>query len=166
MNSVTVGVHKRYFGRDKIIYDPWHYLAVLERKPGALRNGAPFRQWDLPEAMSEVRILLEERSDGDRQFVGILTVVGRYGLEPVASACMQALAEKTVSSDVILAILSKRHDEQPLAPVQLSAQLPLLTVVPVADCKRYDRLMKGGVYGTIRGQQNDNSSSGSGYAPL
>ncbi len=124
------------------------YLAVLERKPGALRNGAPFRQWDLPEAMSEVRILLEERSDGDRQFVGILTVVGRYGLEPVASACTQALADKTVSSDVILAILSKRHDEQPLEQVQLSAQLPLLTVVPIADCKRYDRLMKGSVYGT------------------
>jgi hypothetical protein len=96
MNSVTVGVHKRHFGRDKVIYDPWHYLAVLERKPGALRNGAPFRQWDLPEAMSEVRVLLEERSDGDRQFVGILTVVGRYGLEPVASACMQALADKTL----------------------------------------------------------------------
>jgi transposase len=148
MNGITVGTHKRHLGRDKVIYDPWHYLAVLERKPGALRNGAPFRQWDLPEAMSEVRKLLEERTDGDRQFVGILTVVGRYGLEPVASACTQALADKTVSSDVILAILSKRHDEPKPEPVQLSAQLPLLTLIPLADCRRYDRLMKGGVYGT------------------
>ena len=148
MNCITVGTHKRHLGRDKVIYDPWHYLAVLERKPGALRNGAPFRQWDLPEAMSEVRKLLEERTDGDRQFVGILTVVGRYGLEPVASACTQALADKTVSSDVILAMLSKRHDEPKPEPVQLSAQLPLLTLIPIADCRRYDRLMKGGVYGT------------------
>jgi transposase len=147
MNGITVAVHKRHLGRDKVIYDPWHYLAVLERKPGALRNGAPFRQWELPEPMSEVKKLLEVRPDGDRQFVGILTVVARYGLEPVASACMQALNDKTISSDVILAILSKRHDEQPPAPVRTSAQLPLLTLIPLADCKRYDRLMKGGVYG-------------------
>jgi transposase len=78
MNGITVGVHKRHLGRDKVIYDPWHYLAVLERKPGALRNGAPFRQWELPDAMNDVRRLLEERSDGDRQFVGVLTAVGRY----------------------------------------------------------------------------------------
>ena len=98
--------------------------------------------------MSEVRTFLEVRPDGDRQFVGILTVVGRYGLESVASACTQALSDRTISSDVMLAILSKRHDEQPPAPIKPSAQLPLLTVLPVADCKRYDRLMKGGVYGT------------------
>jgi transposase len=148
MNGITVGVHKRHLGRDKVIYDPWHYLAVLERKPGALRNGAPFRQWELPDAMNDVRKLMEERSDGDRQFVGVLTAVGRYGLEPVASACTQALTDKTVSGDIILAILSKRHDEQPPAPVELSAQLPLITLIPLADCKRYDRLMKGGAYGT------------------
>ena len=148
MNGITVAVHKRYFGRDKVIYDPWHYLAVLEQKPGALRNGAPFKQWELPEAINDVRKLLEVRSDGDRQFVGILTVVGRYGLEPVASACTQAIEDRTVSADVILAILSRRHDEPKPEPVQLPAQLPLLTLIPLADCKRYDRLMKGGVYGT------------------
>ena len=148
MNGMTVAVHKRHFGRDKVIYDPWHYLAVLERKPGALRNGAPFRQWELPKAMSTVRKLLEERSDGDRQFVGILTVVGRYGLESVASACQQALEDRTVSSDVILAILSRHHDEPKPEPVELSAQLPLLILVPKADCRRYDRLMKGAIYGT------------------
>jgi hypothetical protein len=148
MNGITVAVHKRHFGRDKVIYDPWHYLAVLEKKPGALRNGAPFKQWELPESISEVRKLLEERVDGDRQFVGILTVVGRYGLEPVAIACTQAIADKTVSSDVILAIVSKQHDEPKPEPVQLPAQLPLLTLIPLADCRRYDRLMKGGVYGT------------------
>jgi hypothetical protein len=39
----------------KVIYDPWHYLAVLEKKPGALRNGAPFKQWDLPESIADIR---------------------------------------------------------------------------------------------------------------
>ena len=37
------------------IYDPWHYVPVLARKPGALRNGAPFRDWVLPSAMEKVR---------------------------------------------------------------------------------------------------------------
>ena len=147
-NGTVVGIHQRYLGRDKVIYDPWHYLAVLERKPGALRNGAPFKRWDLPEAMSEVRTILEGRSGGDRQFVSILSVVRRYGLEPVAIACTQALSDKTVSSDVILSILSRTHDEPLPEPVKLSEQLPLLKLIPVVDCCRYDRLLLGGAYGT------------------
>jgi transposase len=148
LNGAVVGVHQRNLGRDKVIYDPWHYLAVLEQKPGALRNGAPFKRWDLPEAMSEVRTILEGRSGGDRQFVGILSVVSRYGLAAVATACTQALADKTVSSDVILSILSRTHDEPQPEPVKLSAQLPLLKLVPVVDCYRYDRLLSGGAHGT------------------
>jgi hypothetical protein len=148
LNGTVVAFHKRHLGRDKAIYDPWHYLAVLERKPGALRNGAPFKQWDLPEAMSEVRTALEGRSGGDRQFVSILSVVSRYGLEPVAVACSQALADKTVSSDVILSILSRTHDEPQPEPAKLSEQLPLLKLIPMVNCYRYDSLMKGGAYGT------------------
>ena len=148
MSGTTVGVHKRHLGRDKVIYDPWHYLSVLEKKPGALRNGAPFKQWNLPDAMKEVRTLLEARSDGDRQFVSILSAVKRYGLDEVATACAHALSDKTISSDVILAMLSRQHDEPPPAPAPLSAQLPLLTMVPVVDCYRYDRLLSGGAYGT------------------
>jgi transposase len=148
MDGTVVGIHNRHLGRDKVIYDPWHYLAVLEQKPGALRNGAPFKEWNLPDAMKEVRTLLEARSDGDRQFVAILSVVKRYGLDDVAGACAKALSDKTVSSDVILALLSRQHDEPQPLPIQNSAQLPLLTMVPVVDCYRYDRLLSGGAYGT------------------
>lgn len=98
--------------------------------------------------MKEVRTLLEARSDGDRQFVSILSAVKRYGLDEVATACAHALSDKTISSDVILAMLSRQHDEPPPAPAPLSAQLPLLTMVPVVDCYRYDRLLSGGAYGT------------------
>jgi transposase len=147
-NDTLVGVHLRHFGRDKVIYDPWHYLAVLERKPGALRNGAPFKRWDLPEALSSVRTVLEGRSGGDREFVGILSVVSRYGLDAVATACKQAISDKTVSSDVILSILSRTHDEPQPEPVKLSAQLPVIKLIPVVDCSRYDRLLSGGAYGT------------------
>jgi transposase len=148
MNDRVVGIHKRHLGRDKVIYDPWHYLAVLERKPGALRNGAPFKEWNLPDSMQEVRTRLEARSDGDRQFVAILSVVKRYSLETVAEACTQALSDKTISSDVILSILSRQHDEPQPEPVTPSPQLPLLTMIPLVDCRRYDRLLLGGSYGT------------------
>jgi transposase len=148
MNGTVVGNHQRHLSRDKVIYDPWHYLAVLEKKPGALRNGAPFKQWDLPESMLAVRNILEDRLGGDRQFVSILSVVSRYGLEPVANACAQVIVDKTVSSDVILSILSRTHDEPQPEPIPLSLQLPLLKLIPVVDCYRYDRLLLGGAYGT------------------
>ena len=67
-----VGTHTRAFGRGKTIYDPLHYLPVLARKPGALRNGAPFREWDLPAAIRRVQRKLERQPGGDRQMVDIL----------------------------------------------------------------------------------------------
>lgn len=149
MDGTVVGSHRRHLGRDKVIYDPWHYLAVLEKKPGALRDGAPFKQWALPEAMVEVRRILTDRAGGDRQFVSILSVVSRYGLEPVAAACAQVVDDQTVSSDVVLSILSRAHDKEPSPePLPLSSQLPLLMIIPVVDCSRYDLLLSGGAHGT------------------
>ena len=66
-----VGEHERAFCRGKIEYDPWHYVPVLARKPGALRNGAPFRDWVLPSALDRIRRKLAGSDDGDRQFVKI-----------------------------------------------------------------------------------------------
>jgi hypothetical protein len=59
----------RAFGRGKIEYDPWRYAPVLARKPGALRNGAPFKDWAPPAALDRVRRKLAGSDDGDRQMV-------------------------------------------------------------------------------------------------
>ena len=64
-----VGEHRRSFGRGETIYDPWRYVPVLARKPGALRNGAPFKDWVLPTALDRVRRKLAGSDDGDRQMV-------------------------------------------------------------------------------------------------
>jgi hypothetical protein len=64
-----VGLHRRVFGRGETVYDPWHYVPVLARKPGALRNGAPFQDWVLPAAIERVRRRLRQSHDGDRQMV-------------------------------------------------------------------------------------------------
>ena len=64
-----IAAHSRAFGHDLLICDPWHYLPVLEKKPGALRNGAPFVAWDLPMPIQQVRDQILKHPKGDRAFV-------------------------------------------------------------------------------------------------
>lgn len=142
----VVGEHRRQFGRDKTIYDAWHYIEVLKHKPGALRNGAPFKEWVLPEPLIEVRQILGKSSDGDRQFVGILSAVSNYGLEAVIAACSEALSAGVVSKDVILNTLSRTHEDPELSECEIPLNLPELKVLPLANCSRYDDLLTGGVY--------------------
>ena len=134
-----VAEHPRKFGRGGIAYDPWHYVPVLARKPGALRNGAPFKDWVLPAALERVRRKLAGSDDGDRQMVKVLTAVLTDGLSAVEAACAQALAEGVHSADVILNILARRRDPGPAASIQTPASLALRHA-PVADCARYDSL--------------------------
>ena len=86
-----VGQHSRVFGRGQTVYDPWHYVPVLARKPGALRNGAPFQDWVLPGAVERVRRKLKSAPDGDRQMVEVLGAVLTDGLPAVEAACAEAL---------------------------------------------------------------------------
>ncbi len=60
-----VGDHPRAFGRDQTVFDPWHYVPVLARKPGALRNGAPFKNWVLPAGLDRIRRKLAGAVDGE-----------------------------------------------------------------------------------------------------
>jgi transposase len=145
-NGDVIGEHRRQFGRDRIIYNPWHYLEVLKHKPGALRNGAPFKQWELPEPLVEIRQTLSKRSDGNRQFVGILGAVATYGLDSVAKACAEALAAGAVSRDVVLNILSRSHETPEVSECEPPPHLPELKVPPLANCSRYDELLSGGVH--------------------
>src|SRR5438067_12538403 len=90
-DGTMVGEHRRCFGRGAAIYDPWHYVPVLARKPGALRNGAPFKAWLLPASLERVRRMLKGSDDGDRQMVKILSAVLTDGLAGVEAACAEAL---------------------------------------------------------------------------
>ena len=140
-DGVIVAEHARCFGRNETIYDPWHYVPVLARKPGALRNGAPFQDWDLPAAMERVRRRLKTADDGDRQMVSILTAVLGDGLDVVEAACQQALAENVCSSAVILNILARRRDPAPAVTI-ITPDALRLQHEPQADCARYDTLRR------------------------
>ena len=118
--------------------DPWHYVPVLARKPGALRNGAPFKDWLLP-AVERVRRKLASVADGDRQMVTILSSVLSDGLAAVEAACQEALREGVHSADVIINILARRREPEPPATVATPEALRLRHAL-AADCARYDSL--------------------------
>ena len=100
-DGAIVAEHPRSFGRGEIAYDPWHYVPILTRKPGALRNGAPFKGWKLADALGRLRTRLAARDDGDRQFVKVLAAVQEDGLEAVEAACAEALNCGACSADVL-----------------------------------------------------------------
>jgi transposase len=135
----VVAEHPRSFGRGEAIYDPWHYVPVLARKPGALRNGAPFKDWVLPPTLERVRRKLTGSNDGDRQMVAILAAVLTDGLPAVEAACAQAMADGVHSADVIINILARRRDPAPAVTV-LTPDALALRQAPIADCARYDQL--------------------------
>ncbi|MBU6496980.1 MAG: IS21 family transposase [Burkholderiales bacterium] len=137
----VVGEHRRCFGREQTVFDPWHYVPVLARKPGALRNGAPFKDWVLPAAIDRVRRKLANARDGDRQMVDILTTVLSDGLPAVEAACAEALGQGVHSADVILNILARRRE--PATPITiLTPEVLRLRHPPDADCARYDQLRR------------------------
>jgi hypothetical protein len=136
-----VAEHPRKYGRGETVYDPWHYVPVLARKPGALRNGAPFKDWVLPAALERVRRKLAGSDDGDRQMVAILAAVLTDGLPAVEAACAQATSEGVHSADVIINILARQRDPGPVAPIFTPDALRLRHA-PVADCARYDQLRR------------------------
>jgi transposase len=140
-DGAVVGEHRRRFGRGETIYDPWHYVPVLARKPGALRNGAPFKDWPLPAGLERVRRKLKGTDDGDRQMVKVLSAVLTDSLAAVEAACAEALAGGVHSADVILNILARRRDPGPAATI-LTPEALRLHQAPIADCARYDRLRR------------------------
>jgi len=116
-------------------------VPVLARKPGALRNGAPFHDWVLPAAMEKVRRKLKAMHDGDRQMVSILECVGLDGLPVVEAACQEALEHGVFSAAVIINILARKRDPQPAGILSIPDALRL-TLEPLADCARYDSLRR------------------------
>jgi transposase len=136
-----VGEHVRSFERDRTFFDPWHYVAALEKKPGALRNGTPFKDWALPLALREMRDRLCAKAGGDRQFVTILAAIAEDGIEAVSVACELALEANAISDGYVLNALN-RFKPQPATEVVEAPQRLQLTLEPKANVARYDVLLK------------------------
>jgi len=136
-----VGEHARSFERERTFFDPWHYVAALEKKPGALRNGAPFKDWALPPALLQMKDRLLSKPGGDRQFVTILATIAEDGIDAVSVACELALEADAISDDYVLNALN-RFKPQPSTAVLETPKRLQLKDEPKADVARYDALLK------------------------
>jgi len=137
----VVAEHVRSFKRDGITYDPWHYIDALKKKPGALRDGAPFKQWnDLPPSMARMRRKLAAVAGGDRQFVSLLCAVREHGLDQVAQACQKTLDAGVMQAEWVLNLLTRAGDQVAPAPIHVPQALAL-NHEPAADCDRYNALL-------------------------
>lgn len=142
--SQVIADHQRRFGRDQLIRDPWHYLPVLDKKPGALRHGAPFAQWDLPVAIRVVRNRILKQDKGDRAFVDLLLMVrelGDAGLDALEVACDLSLQTGVISAAIVLNEMRRLTEAaKPHTLNESEVSAPVLSLAPIADCSRYDSL--------------------------
>jgi transposase len=137
--DAVVAEHDRLADKGKVRYDWRHYIPLIQRKPGALRNGAPFA--DLPEPLQRMRKALLRESGGDRLMAKVLALVPSAGLDAVLVAVELAL-ERTPPSGRV----SEQHVINVLArltaaprPDNVQTRLQVL-MPPTADTARYDRL--------------------------
>lgn len=140
--ATVIAEHERVFSRDhnsggKTIYDWRHYLSVVQRKPGALRNGAPFQE--LPQSFKQLQANLLKRPGGDREMADILALVLLHDEVLVEQAIQASLESGAPSKQHVLNCLSRISDAplpQPLTPPPALA----LVTEPLANTARYDSL--------------------------
>jgi transposase len=135
--NARVACHARLLSYDQVSYDWQHYIPLIERKPGALRNGAPFTDMPPPLAALQVALRRRERQQGDRIMAKVLAAVPHHGLEAVLVAVELVLESGVHSAEHVLNVLARLNATALPASVESSLQL---TEEPLADTARYDRL--------------------------
>jgi hypothetical protein len=131
----VVASHERAADRDHTRYDWQHYIALVQRKPGALRNGAPFA--DMPEPLQRLRQGLMKHAGGDRVMAQVLAAVPTAGLNAVLVAVDLVLESGVLSAEHILNVLARLK----AGPVPESVETSLsLKDPPLANTSRYDSL--------------------------
>ena len=133
-NSI-VACHERLGGSGQIGYDWQHYIPLVQRKPGALRNGAPFA--DMPKPLQQLRRGLLRRDGGDKIMAQILSAVLMTGLDEVLIAVELVLESGVLSAEHILNVLARLNASPLPESVETSLQLK---DAPQANTMRYDNL--------------------------
>lgn len=123
----------------RTIYDWRHYLAVIQRKPGALRNGAPFVE--LPPAFRQLQDKMLRKPGGDREMVDILALVLHHDEQVVLASVEMALAAGVPTKTHVLNLLHRLIDGKTTNEPDIDTpQALILRNEPKADVDRYDGL--------------------------
>ncbi len=113
--SEVIARHKRSYEREAVVFDPLHYLALLEQKTRALDQAAPLAGWQLPECFAQLRRLLEARlkKHGSREYVQVLRLLESFALSELPVAIEDALRLGTISFDAVRHLLLCRIERRP-----------------------------------------------------
>ena len=129
--SEVIARHPRSYERDDFVYDPVHYLPLLEQKTGALDQAAPLQGWGLPEEFATLRRLLESRMGrrGKREFVQVLRLLESFRLQEVHAAIRDALRLGALSFDAVKhLVMCRMEGRPPRLDLELYPYLPRVRV--------------------------------------
>ena len=143
--SEVIAKHPRSYQRDDFVFDPIHYLPLLEQKIGALDQAAPLQGWDLPDEFATLRRLLESRMGrrGKREFVQVLRLLEHFSHREVHHAVKDALRLGAVSFDAVKhLVLCRLEGRPPRLDLELYPYLPRVRVSTTC-AKDYMTLLTG-----------------------
>jgi hypothetical protein len=111
----TIARHVRSYEREDFVFDPLHYLALLEQKINALDQAAPLTGWQLPEAFATLRRLLEARmgKQGKREFVQVLRLIEVFRIDDVAAGVRDAIDRGVIGFDAVKHLVLCRIERRP-----------------------------------------------------
>jgi transposase len=142
-----VARHRRHWGSEHVTFDPVHYLALLERKPGAFDHARPLAEWELPESFAVLRRRFEAAwgEGGVRHFIQVLRLLEKCALGELAVAVERALVIGANTADAVRVLLEVTR-EAPVRLFRLDGRPHLAGVtVPRPDLAAYRALREGGV---------------------
>ena len=142
----VVATHRRDWGREQTVFDPVHYLALLERKPGAFDHARPLAEWPLPEPFAVLRRRFEGvwGRPGLRHFIQVLRLLERSSLAELTAAVERSLAFGVTTADGVRVVLEQtRETPVPLFPLDGRPHLAGVSV-PSPDLSAYHALRAGG----------------------
>ena len=113
--SEVIARHSRSYDREEMIFNPLHYLALLEHKTNALDQAAPLENWQLPEEFVELRRQMEARlgKRGRREYVQVLRLLETFSLAEVSAAVRQALRFPAIAFDAVKHLLLCAVEQRP-----------------------------------------------------
>jgi hypothetical protein len=137
-SSEVIARHKRSYHREEMIFNPLHYLALLEQKTNALDQAAPLEGWQLPEEFAELRRQMESRlgKRGRREYVQVLRLLETFSLQEVAAAVREALRFPAIAFDAVKHRLLCAIEQRP--PKLDMENYPHLPVAEVALTRAAD----------------------------
>jgi transposase len=141
----VIARHPRSYEHEDFVFNPLHYLALIERKINALDQAAPLAGWQLPEAFATLRRLLEARmgKQGKREYVQVLRLMEAFKIEDVTAAVRDAIARGAIGFDAIKHLVLCRIERRPpRLDMTIYPYLPRATVT-TTSAKAYLKLCRG-----------------------